>query len=52
MTPSRNVEDFGPFWVIIGDLNDEIFSSSTFNDLSDGRVSFPFSELYFFRVKT
>jgi hypothetical protein len=39
--------DFGPFWVILGDINDEIlqmtpFSSSTFHDLSEKIVKFRF----------
>ena len=51
MTSSRNTVDFGPYWAILGDLNDKIlqmtpFSSSTFRDLSDGIIEIPFSELF------
>ena len=46
MTSSRNTVDFGPYWAILGDLNDKIlqmtpFSSSTFHDLSDGIIKIP-----------
>ena len=42
--------DFGSFGATLRDLNDEIlrmtpFSSSTFHDLSDGKIKVPFLEL-------
>ena len=51
MTSSRNTVDFGPYWAILGDLNDKIlqmtpFSLTTYHDFSDGIIEIPFSELF------
>ena len=51
MTSSRNMVDFGPYWAILRDLNDNIlqmtpFSLSTFHDLPDGTIKIPAWELF------